>query len=201
MRRIIIILLIISGLAAPSAARPRFTYALEWGVSESFYSIDRNVFLDEDGIITRARHSDWFFHTNGFILASAGLRVANKANIMLYTGYQGFGKNLRAFPLGVKTSYFLTRADRSGPFATIGGAFAFSEKRGTETGLTANAAVGYRRVAGSGVAIDLKLGFQTALQHPHEFIDYYSGRYIPESNALSADSWITGVFLSLSISL
>ena len=201
MRKLLIIILIISGFAISSKAGPKFTYALEWGASESFFTIDRNVFFDEEHFITRTRHSDWNFHTNGFVLANVGLRVANKANIMLYGGYQGFGKQLRSFPLGVKTSYFIRHADQDGLFATIGGAFTLTENQQTETGMTANMAIGYRKILGAGVALDFRLGIQTALQHPREFVDYYSQRFIPEANVLSAESWINGVFISISIAL
>ena len=64
MRKLLIIILIISSFAICSKAGPRFTYALEWGASESFFTIDRNVFFDEEHFITRTRHSALRYRTS-----------------------------------------------------------------------------------------------------------------------------------------
>lgn len=178
--------------------KSRFTYTIEWGLSGNLFNYNVSTYITDVQSLVHLRNIDPFFHINGELFAGAGLNAGRRWNFSVLAGYCGIQKNLRFFPIELRTTFFLSPDQRQGVYLFLGGGGGYCEKKEHKTAFFCKTGCGHRFDIGSGAALDFKVSLQGAYSHP-DVVDKYNGKIVTPSNLRQSKSLSINTIFSVAL--
>ena len=162
---LILVLTMMPALCCRAQSEPRrVSFGVEWGYSPVFYYNYKYVYRDDYGTTVLDKGQDVCFDSNAFILARVGLRLGEKSEVSLLSGYCGIATGRKAVPLLLRYNYASGGSGRDGLLVFADGGVGLWA--GESPPVLCNLGAGRRVVLDDKLHLDFTAGLRASLDHP-----------------------------------
>ncbi len=164
-KRILMLAAVLLVPLATMAWTPRFSYGLEWGYTGTFLRTYQHNYIYSAGSRIIENDSEWWYYSNGGVLANAGIDIGSKVNLSLYSGLIGVYSRRWMIPAELRTRWCPMGLEKTGPLVHGGVAAAFPVREPLDVSARLNLGGGYRVGVYKHLSVDFLASFVLTLDH------------------------------------
>ena len=165
MKKLLLVILLLSQAVLLRAWQPRFSYGLEWGYTATFLKSSQHNFICNEGYRIIDEASAACFYSNGAVMAFGGADLFDVLNVSFGSGVLGVYSRRWVVPLELRAKWCPAGLRSNGFLLQAASAVTFPTTSLHESGIRALAGVGYRIALYRNLSLDLLLSWNFTLDH------------------------------------
>ncbi|MBR5042125.1 MAG: hypothetical protein IKX67_02705 [Bacteroidales bacterium] len=181
MKKLLPILIVLFAIPVQDAAAkgfPHISYGLEWSYTGTFLKSWQHNFICSEGYRIVDSDDNWWYYSNGSLLANAGVDLGRYFNLSVYSGLSGVYSKRWMIPVEGRLRYCPSGLDRNGPIFHLGAGAMFPTAVRRETSLGLNLGGGYRVSVFRKISVDFLMSMNFTTDHD-QITDPDTRKYVP----------------------
>ncbi len=165
MKKLLLTAILILQASVLLAWKPKPSFGLEWGYTGTFLRTHQYNYIYSAGSRIIDNGSNWWYYSNGSVLAGAGLDVSRTVNLSVYSGLLGVYSHRWMVPVELRTSWCPAGLEEDGLITHAGVAATFPTSTLMETTARINLGAGRRFKVYRHISVDFQMSFNLTLDH------------------------------------
>ncbi|MBO4476103.1 MAG: hypothetical protein J5737_05245 [Bacteroidales bacterium] len=198
MKKLLLTVVLILQASVLMAWKPKPSFGLEWGYTGTILRTYQYNYIYSAGSRIIDNDAEWWYYSNGSVLAGAGLDLSGTVNLSVYSGLLGVYSHRWMIPVELRARWCPSGLEENGLITHAGLAATFPTATLRETSARLNLGAGRRFKVYKHISVDFLLSFNLTLDHDI-LSDPDTGAYIFPDKIVSNYSEYWGLNLSAAI--